>query len=147
LYSQFEVRHEIQSKRRAIWERYHEGLAVWASTNDVKLPFIPEHCEQTFHIFYLVLPSLAIRQQMIDWLKQHRILSVFHYVPLHLSAMGRRFGGRPGQCPVTEYVSDRLLRLPLYFALSEADQARVVDAVCRFDAVDYPCHAAVVAAS
>ena len=134
LYSQLEVRNEIQSKRRAIWEHYRHALAAWASSNDVMLPFIPQNCEQTFHIFYIVLRSLAMRQQMIDWLKQHQILSVFHYVPLHLSAMGRRFGGRPGQCPVTEYVSNRLLRLPLYFSLSESDQARVEDAVCRFAA-------------
>jgi dTDP-4-amino-4,6-dideoxygalactose transaminase len=62
-------------------------------------------------------------------LKSKGILSVFHYLPLHISEMGRRFGGRQGQCPVTEYVSDRLLRLPFYNSLSESDQDLVIDTV------------------
>jgi dTDP-4-amino-4,6-dideoxygalactose transaminase len=72
---------------------------------------------------------LEQRQHMIEHLKQHGIMAVFHYLPLHLSDMGRGFGGRPGDCPVTESFSDRLLRLPFYNDLTEEDQARVVDAV------------------
>ena len=80
-------------------------------------------------MFYMLMPSLAARQALIDHLKTRNILAVFHYLPLHLSVMGCQFGGRPGDCPVTESVSDRLVRLPFYIGLSEADQARVVAAI------------------
>jgi dTDP-4-amino-4,6-dideoxygalactose transaminase len=83
-------------------------------------------------MYYLLLPDLAARQALIAYLRGHGILSVFHYVPLHLSQMGRALGGRPGQCPVTESISDRLLRLPFYNGLTAEDQARVIDAVKAF---------------
>ena len=80
----------------------------------------------------LLVPSLAYRQGLIEYLKQRGILAVFHYQPLHLSAMGRRFGGAPGACPVAEDVSDRLVRLPFFNDLTPSDQSRVVDAVRGF---------------
>jgi dTDP-4-amino-4,6-dideoxygalactose transaminase len=80
-------------------------------------------------MFYMLMPSLERRQALIAHLKAHGILSVFHYLPLHLSDMGQRFGGKEGDCPVTESVSDRLLRLPFYAGLSEAEQARVIEAI------------------
>jgi dTDP-4-amino-4,6-dideoxygalactose transaminase len=83
-------------------------------------------------MFYLLLPSLESRQALIEHLKQHNILSVFHYLPLHLSEMGHRFGGKPGDCPVTEAVSDQLLRLPFYNDFTEEDQMRVIDALEAF---------------
>jgi dTDP-4-amino-4,6-dideoxygalactose transaminase len=83
-------------------------------------------------MYYLLMPSLEARQRFIADLRAARIVAVFHYLPLHLSEMGVRYGGRPGQCPVTEDVSDRLVRLPLHFHLSPDDQARVVNAVERF---------------
>jgi dTDP-4-amino-4,6-dideoxygalactose transaminase len=84
-------------------------------------------------MFYLLLPSLEHRQRLIRHLKAQGILAVFHYLPLHLSDMGRRFGGKAGDCPVTEDISDRLVRLPFYYELSEADQAHVAKAVCSFE--------------
>jgi dTDP-4-amino-4,6-dideoxygalactose transaminase len=86
-------------------------------------------------MFYIILPSLEQRQALIAHLKARSIMAVFHYLPLHLSDMGRRFGGKPGQCPVTEDISDRLLRLPFYNSLTEKDQARVVDSICSFNSV------------
>ena len=83
-------------------------------------------------MFYLLMPSLDARQRLIAHLKSRGILSVFHYLPLHLSEMGVRFGGRPGQCPVTEDVSDRLLRLPFYNRLSESEQDLVIETVRGF---------------
>ena len=83
-------------------------------------------------MFYLLMRSLNQRQALIEYLKAQGILSVFHYLPLHLSDMGRRFGGRSGDCPVTEGVSDRLLRLPFYNDLIEEAQARVVAAIHQF---------------
>ena len=79
--------------------------------------------------------SLEERQALISHLKSQGILSVFHYVPLHLSDMGRRFGAQPGDCPLTENISERLLRLPFYNDLTEKDQARVVSAVTEFRAM------------
>jgi dTDP-4-amino-4,6-dideoxygalactose transaminase len=83
-------------------------------------------------MYYLVMPSLEKRQSLISFLKSHGILSVFHYVPLHLSPMGQRMGGRTGACPVSEQKSERLVRLPFYNSLSQSDQDKVVRAVQEF---------------
>jgi dTDP-4-amino-4,6-dideoxygalactose transaminase len=83
-------------------------------------------------MFYMLMPSLEQRQALIAHLKSRGILAVFHYLPLHLSDMGRGFGGQEGDCPVTEDVSDRLVRLPFYNVLTEMDQARVVSAIREF---------------
>jgi len=133
LLAQLEVRDVIQARRCHIWERYHAALAPWARQYGARQPIVPAHCEQAYHMYYLLLPSLAARAALIDHLKSRQILAVFHYLPLHLSDMGRRFGGRAGDCPVTERVSDCLLRLPFYNTLSEEDQDRVIDAVTAFD--------------
>ncbi len=133
LYAQFEAEEEIQAGRRRIWEHYAENLSGWAQVHDVRLPIVPAHCEHPYHMFYILMSSLEQRQRLIAHLKEQDILSVFHYLPLHLSDMGRSFGGKPGDCPVTEDVSDRLLRLPFYMELSEPQQARVVAAIQSFD--------------
>lgn len=133
LYAQLEARREIQAKRQSVWEYYDHHLRTWADAYGVRLPVVPVCCEQSYHMFYLLLPSLEARQALIDHLKARGILSVFHYLPLHLSDMGRRFGGQEGDCPVTEDVSDRLLRLPFFNDLTEADQARVVEAIEEFE--------------
>jgi dTDP-4-amino-4,6-dideoxygalactose transaminase len=132
LYAQFEARERIQEGRRRRWMFYQERLAEWAGTHGVRLPVVPAHCDQPYHMFYLLLPSPAQRAALIAHLKRHGILSVFHYVPLHLSEMGRRFGGKAGDCPVTEEVSERLVRLPFYLDLTEAEQERVVAAITEF---------------
>ncbi len=132
LYAQLEAREIIQSKRERIWNCYEEHLRDWAVDYGVQLPSVPSHCEQPFHMFYLLLPSLEARQALITYLKALEINSVFHYLPLHLSSMGRRFGGESGDCPVTEEVSDRLVRLPFYNDLTEAEQMRVVAALNDF---------------
>jgi len=132
LYAQLEKREAIQAGRRRIWERYRDGLADWAEANGVRLPVAPPHCGQSYHMFQLVLPSLDARQRLIGRLKDRSILAVFHYVPLHLSPMGQRFGGRQGMCPVAEDLSDRLLRLPFYNDLDEDAQDRVIEAVLAF---------------
>lgn len=135
LFAQLEAREEIQTKRQRIWEYYFEHLQDWALLNGVQLPSIPPYCEQAYHMFYLLLPSLEVRQALIDHLKARGILSVFHYLPLHLSDMGKRFGGVEGDCRVTEDVSDRLLRLPFYNDLDENSQSRVVEAIHEFQGV------------
>ncbi len=133
LYAQFEAREQIQARRRRVWEYYNDRLQDWAGNHGVRLPTLPAHCEQPYHLFYLLMPSFARRQALIAHLKAHGMLSVFHYLPLHLSDMGRRWGGKPGDCPVTEELSDCLLRLPFYNSLTEAELARVVEAIHSFD--------------
>ena len=133
LYGQLEQRDAIQARRRELWETYHEELCGWAGENGVRQPYVPPHCEQAYHMYYLLLPDLQNRQALIGHLKERGILSVFHYLPLNLSTMGRRFGGQPGQCPVTEELSDRLLRLPFYNTLEPDQQARVIDAIREFE--------------
>jgi dTDP-4-amino-4,6-dideoxygalactose transaminase len=129
LLAQLEAQDSIQSKRRKIWSRYYRGLFDWAQSHGVSLPIVPTDREQTYHMFYLLMPSLQSRQRLIAHLKDKGILSVFHYLPLHLSPMGRQFGGTLGQCPVTENTSEQLVRLPFYNSLSESQQDRVIDAV------------------
>jgi dTDP-4-amino-4,6-dideoxygalactose transaminase len=132
LYAQLDAREQIQARRRQIWEVYHAGLQSWAREQRVRMPVVPPHCEQAYHMFYMLLPDLQTRQALIEHLKTRGILSVFHYLPLHLSDMGRWFGGKPNDCPVAEDVSDRLLRLPFYNQLAADDQAAVVRAVTDF---------------
>jgi dTDP-4-amino-4,6-dideoxygalactose transaminase len=132
LYAQLEARDIIQEKRRRVWNRYFESLAEWAENNDVKLPFIPTDCEQAYHMFYMLLPSAEMRASLITHLKSQSILSVFHYTPLHLSEAGRKFAAGPSNCPVTEDVSDRLLRLPFYNDLTDVEQDRVISTVTKF---------------
>jgi len=129
LCAQLEARETIQEKRRRVWNRYYESLADWAESNDVTLPVIPPECEQTYHMFYMLLPSEEHRKSLISHLKAHSILSVFHYTPLHLSEAGKNFAARPTDCPVTEDISERLLRLPFYNDLTISEQDQVTDAV------------------
>jgi dTDP-4-amino-4,6-dideoxygalactose transaminase len=123
----------VQAKRAAIWQRYDAGLLDWAAMNDTVRPTVPPSCEHPSHLYYLLLPNASARSGLIEHLKRHGILAVFHYVPLHLSPMGRRLGGVEGACPVTEEVSERLLRLPFYTDLSVDDQNDVIEAVRQFN--------------
>jgi dTDP-4-amino-4,6-dideoxygalactose transaminase len=132
LYGQLEQREHIQSHRKALWETYDMALKDWAQKNGVQLPTIPIHTEQSYHMYYMLMPDLDLRQSFIQYLRDHDILSVFHYLPLHLSDMGRDFGGKPGDCPVTEDVSDRLVRLPFHNGLSNSEQELAIEAVLDF---------------
>jgi len=140
LLAQLERRGEILGKRAAAWNFYDRHLAGWAEAQGIRRPVIPDCCEQAYHMYYLLMPSPEARQRLIDSLAQHGILGVFHYTPLHTSTMGRRFGGRPGQCPVTESVSGRLLRLPFYNSITTDEQASVVEAILAFDCAEERIH-------
>jgi dTDP-4-amino-4,6-dideoxygalactose transaminase len=132
LYAQLESREAIQSRRRHLWDAYWEGLSDWAKQYGVQLPFIPEHCEQAYHMFYMLMPSNRDRTRLIQHLGAEEISSVFHYLPLNMSPMGQKFGGKQGACPITEDVSTRLVRLPFYNGLSEGDQRRVISTIRRY---------------
>lgn len=132
LLAQLEEMESIQARRRALWEHYFAGLRDLAAKHALGLPVVPAHCEQAYHMFYLMTRSLAERTSLIDYLKKRGIGAVFHYVPLHLSEMGMRLGGRAGQCPVTEDISDRLLRLPFFNAMTRPEQDRVLTEIHGF---------------
>lgn len=132
LLSQLESWQLIQQKRGAIWKQYNAKIHEWATQNRVRQPSVPEYCEQPNHMYYLLMPSLDVRTRFIQHLKEHNIMAVFHYLPLHISDMGLRFGGKPGDCPVTEDISDRLVRLPLYYNMLPEETERVIEAVQQF---------------
>ncbi len=132
LLGQLEKHREIRNIRKRIWTNYWEHLRDWAEGNGIGLPRIPKKCAQAYHMFYLIMPSLAQRLAFIQHLRAAGIMSAFHYVPLHASPMGLRLSGRTGTCPVTEDMSERLVRLPFFNGLSEADQESVALAAMQF---------------
>lgn len=132
LCGQLEASDRIQARRRVQWTRYEEALGAWAVQRGIRLPVIPPWCEQPFHLFYMILPSRFERDALLAHLTARQVSAVFHYLPLHLSPMGQRFGGAVGDCPVTEAVSDRLIRLPLTYGLSDEEQMRVIDATLAY---------------
>jgi dTDP-4-amino-4,6-dideoxygalactose transaminase len=132
LYAQLEMLDAISARRRPIYEYYREHLEPLASEGRLRLPHVPEECVSNYHMFYILLPDQQSRDALMQHLQQQGILAVFHYVPLHSSPMGRTFGYAEGDLPVTEELSGRLLRLPLYYDITEADQARVVAEIEQF---------------
>ncbi len=130
LYGQLEQWRGIQQRRSEIWSCYNDRLADWAETNDVRPPVIPAHCEQAYHLYYMLMPSDESRQGLISHLRAQGILAVFHYLPLNQSPVGRRLGG--GECPVAERTSRRLVRLPFYNEISEQEQSEVIETILRF---------------
>ena len=129
LVAQLEGAAAIQTARRDLWNRYKSELAEWAISRRILLPTVPDWCEQSFHMFYLLLPSEESRDGLVAHLKARGILAVSHYQPLHSSTMGRSQGGRPGDCPVTEHVAARVLRLPFYTNMTAREQETVIDAL------------------
>ena len=132
LYAQLEQRHIIQARRRQIWQSYESGISDWAFKHEVRLPYVPADCQQPYHMFYLIMPSFDQRQALIEHLRSRGIQAVFHYLPLHTSEMGRQDGYRPGDCPVTEQTSERLVRLPFYNTLDRSDQEMVIETIRHF---------------
>lgn len=131
LFAQLETRETIQNNRKTIWERYAIELTEWASVNGVRLPHIPSECDQPYHMFYLLMPSLEERTRFIQFLSERGVTAVFHYVPLHSSQMGLTCGTAQA-LPVTDRVSETLVRLPFYNTLTIDEQARIIEAVQSF---------------
>jgi dTDP-4-amino-4,6-dideoxygalactose transaminase len=132
LFGQLQNREKIQGHRAGVWQRYQNELRDWCQRHDIRQPFIPPDCEPAWHLYFLIMPSIEAREALIAHLAQQQILAVTHYLPLHLSTYAERWGGRPGDCPVTEHAADHLVRLPLFNSLSERDQTRVIEAVISF---------------
>ncbi|MCH9649402.1 MAG: dTDP-4-amino-4,6-dideoxygalactose transaminase [Deltaproteobacteria bacterium] len=129
LQAQLEAATTIQQRRQDIWQRYYEGLSPWAERVGISLPEVPSNRQQAYHMFYLLLPSEEARRGLILHLKKRGILSVFHYIPLHL---GEFHQGAMGRLPVTERVSERILRLPFYNDLDVDSQDYVIDCLGEF---------------
>jgi dTDP-4-amino-4,6-dideoxygalactose transaminase len=136
LYGQLEQWQSIQAKRRAIWERYDEALGEWSEVRGIRRPIVPENCEQAYHMYFLLMPSLDARTRFIDYLENRGIKAVFHYLPLNQSEYVRSRGNSGWliqECPITEEVSDRLVRLPFYTSMSTEEQERVIQAVLEWE--------------
>jgi len=132
LYAQLEESETITRKRLSIYEHYARGLAPLEQDGLVRLPVIPHECSANGHMFYLLLPDGDTRNALMDHLVSRKIHAVFHYIPLHTSPMGQKFGYKNGDLPATESLSERLLRLPCYYELEEHEQDRVIEEITRF---------------
>ncbi len=123
LWAQLEDSANITARRLAIWEQYHRGLHALERQGRLRRPIVPAECKQNAHMYYILLDSLEARTQLIEEMRRQNIFPVFHYVPLHSSPAGRKYGRTHGELPVTEDLSDRLLRLPMWTGLEpQVDQ-------------------------
>jgi dTDP-4-amino-4,6-dideoxygalactose transaminase len=132
LMAQLEQAKEITQGRLAVWRRYHEMLAPLEQQGLFRRPHVPADCGHNGHMYYIVLAPEIDRQQVLDELKRQQIGAVFHYAPLHSSPAGQRFGRAHGDLELTTSLSQRLIRLPMWHGLSEAQQSRVVEVLGRF---------------
>ena len=130
LYPQLCKMDEINANRMRTWKTYDDNFAQYKSV--VKTPFIPAHCAHNAHMYYLRFPDLSTRSAFINHMKDNGIMCVFHYVPLHSSPAGQKFGRVSGDMSVTDRVGDTLVRLPLYYNMAKSDQARVIETANKF---------------
>ena len=127
LFAQLEMMSVIAERRKTIYKHYRMLLKPLEVQGFLSLPHIPEDCESNYHMFYILLPDQEVRNALMAHLKQHGIMAVFHFVPLHSSPMGQKFGGQVGDLSITEELSSRLLRLPFYFEMTEGEQVYIVN--------------------
>ena len=127
LYGQLELLHTIARRRREIYQRYRRGLKPLEGAQLLSLPHIPDDCISNYHMFYILLPTAAGRDALLAHLRAAGIHTVFHYIPLHSSPMGRQLVGNDTHLPVTDDLAARLLRLPMYYEITPEEQERVVE--------------------
>ena len=132
LFAQLEQAEKIQSIRHGVWSYYNGALSSQTRQLDIELPQVPSDCKHAAHLFYILLPNQNRRDELIRFLRSKGIGSAFHYLPLHLSPMGRQFGYEEGDCPVTEDISGKLVRLPFHNSLTRKEQDRVILAIAEF---------------
>jgi len=128
LWGQLEQHDVIQAKRRAVFERYQDLLAPTSAELGYRLPVIPDYAAPSWHLFYVLTPDRPTRDAVLDGMRTYGVHPAFHYVPLHNSDAGIRFAARTTDCPVSEDVAGRLLRLPFHNNISPTDAERVADA-------------------
>lgn len=132
LWAQLESADEIKADRMATWDFYHEALKPLAAAGYIEQPYIPEYASHNAHMYYIKVKDLETRQSLIEYLREHGIQSVFHYVPLHSAPAGQKFGRFYGEDRYTTRESERLLRLPLYYGMKPEDREKVAEAVLAF---------------
>lgn len=132
LWAQLQHADDIQASRLACWDRYYDAFSALADSGIIELPVVPDECTQNAHMFYIKCKNLEVRTSYIDFMKKNDILCVFHYVPLHSSPGGIKFGRFNGEDKYTTSESDRLVRLPMYYNLTEEDQNRVIEKTLEF---------------
>lgn len=132
LYAQFERFDEIMKKHLAIWNMYHELLKPLEKEGKLRRAIVPEHIQHNGHMYNIVLPTDEIRTDLVNYLKKNDIMAYICYVPLHSAPMGRKLGNKPEDCPITEEYGARVLRLPLYYDLSDTDVMQVVEKISEF---------------
>ncbi len=132
LYAQLENIEIINKNRKFFWDRYYNNLEDLEKEGFLKRPFKPENYEYNAHMFYIILNDNKIRNSLSDYLKDKGILAIFHYIPLHLSQMGANIGYKKGDLPVTEKISDCILRLPLFYNIGKNNQDIVIEALYDF---------------
>lgn len=132
LYAQLEQAEQINNNRLAIWNRYKEELDDLEKRGVIELPFVPQECTHNAHMFWLKTKDLEERSRFISYMKENGVLCVFHYVPLHSAPAGRKYGRFSGEDRYTTKESERLVRLPLYYNMTEEDQSKVIELVHRF---------------
>lgn len=132
LWAQLENADKIQNARMKIWDNYNKAFKKLETEGKVILPVVPEGCIHNAHIFYMITKNLAERTALISFLKEKEISAVFHYIPLHSAPAGQKFGRFDGNDEITTEYSERLVRLPLYYGLTDDEQKKVIDAVLEF---------------
>ncbi|WP_130833140.1 dTDP-4-amino-4,6-dideoxygalactose transaminase [[Erwinia] mediterraneensis] len=132
LWAQLEAAESINQQRLRLWQRYYEALQPLAASGRIELPYIPASCQHNAHMFYIKLRDNEDRSALIAWMKEAEILTVFHYIPLHSSPAGQRFGRFEGEDNFTTRESERLLRLPLFYNLSDNNQNTVISSLLSF---------------
>ena len=132
LWGNLEKSDEINQDRLRIWNRYYAELKIFEEQDLIRLPTIPKHCIHNSHMFYLKVKNLDERTAILKYLLENNILSVFHYVPLHSSEAGLRFGQFSGDDEFTTNESERLIRLPMYYGIEDKQVSKIIDSVIKF---------------
>lgn len=132
LYSILEIADQIQTKRKQIWSKYYAAFAPLEQQGKIRRPIIPSDATNNAHMFYLLFNDLATRTDFISYLKENEIYAPFHYIPLHSSPAGKKFCKTPNNLPITDKISETLVRLPLYFDLTDDDLNKVIDVATNF---------------
>lgn len=132
LWAQLEKAEEINNNRLETWNLYYNLLKPLAEQGKIKLPYVPEKCEHNAHMFYIKVEDISKRSKLIEYLKEHGIMAVFHYIPLHSSPAGKRYGVFSGKDIYTTMESEKLVRLPMYFGLSTEQVEYICKTICNF---------------
>lgn len=133
LFYQLKLSKKIQFKRKNLWDSYHKNLKDWCSENDVAQPLVPSHCKQSYHMYYLLLPNHSLQTKFINYLSKLKIKAVTHYQPLHSSPYSKKMSNyKDDNCPVTTDVSQRIVRLPMFYNMTSKQHSKVINSIYSF---------------